>query len=187
MSLAPEIAAKVVEAYKRGERVVDIQRKLNVHGGPFYKALRDAHVVLRYEDPTHPASSLATRRAAGHIPPAVPPPQPVPTNTTKPPANIPENIPQKPKLSAVNQLIILPREEIDYFKKLWNLKIKEYGQEQIDDAYGEAWVEYIEHIADRLEVWQKRLGSSMGLLGITAVHEAIRGIEALEPKQKNKS
>jgi hypothetical protein len=61
-------AQQIIESYKRGDKVVLIESEFKISSASIYKILHDANVPLRENDPNHPASSLATRRAAGVMP-----------------------------------------------------------------------------------------------------------------------
>jgi transposase-like protein len=56
--------SKIIEAYKRGDRVLDIYRIFGIRTADLYPILHKAKVLLRSQDPNHPASSMETRRQA---------------------------------------------------------------------------------------------------------------------------
>jgi len=63
--LTAEEKVQIIEAYKRGDKTVVIQKEFNIGPGDLYRVLREFQVPLRFRDPNHPASSMATRKAAG--------------------------------------------------------------------------------------------------------------------------
>lgn len=62
----------IIEAYKRGDKTSIIYLNYKINSGFLYRILKEANVPLRSNDPTHPASSMATRRATGMFPHTVP-------------------------------------------------------------------------------------------------------------------
>ncbi len=64
MSFTEEQEQEVVAAYRRGDKLSVIHLDYKLSSYDLYRILRKNNVLLRSQDPNHPASSMKTRRAA---------------------------------------------------------------------------------------------------------------------------
>jgi len=93
--ISQETQGKIIEAYKRGDKVLDIALNYDCDYVAIYRILKFYHIPLRSQDPNHPASSLETRRASGFVPPQEKTTSPV-IETVKEPVKITTPVTKSP-------------------------------------------------------------------------------------------
>lgn len=165
-----EQKSQIIEAYKRGDKTVVIEKEFGIGPAEVYRLLRQAKVPLRSQDPNHPASSMEVRHEA--------------RISTKAPS-------KKLNMTAARKLIQLSHDEVAYFKQILDDFVKEYtsasqlaNDDIIGDSWIEAWSEYDSSLDKRLDHWLTELGTDAGgiVLGIEAFKEALKRIYQLQPE-----
>ena len=177
MKVSDEVKAKIIAAYQNNDKVQAIMREYKIEGAVFYAILKEAHVP--YRRASHGVANVKPKsKATGDHAPATAAPSPVPVDQTR-------------RERCEFSPLALARDEITYFRGQMNEKIKRYGPNSVEDSWGETWMEYVDHLEERLELWVVTLAAAepfdvqMGnIMAIDAFLIAIRGIHSLLPNAK---
>lgn len=163
MALTEEKKSQIIEAYKRGDKTVVIEQEFAIGPGTLYRVLRGASIPFRSQDPNHLPSMAWYTQAPS----------------------------KKLNMTAARKLIQLSHEEVAYFKSKMDRFVQEYlpadkviTDHCLTDCHCEAWIEYVDELADRVGVWITALGDDAGgiVLGLTAYMSTLEAIKKLNPE-----